>query len=217
MERVASEIAAVLPDDAVVVCDVGAFRHAVYQYIPLRRPGSWFFPSGLVTMGAGPPAALGAKLADPSRPVVCFVGDGGFTANGHAVATAVEAGIPVVWVVVNNFANDAIRAYQLNHFDGRVHGTTFEGVDGRPYNPDFVALARSYGADAVRVTRAQEIRPAMTEALAGGRPCVVEVVAAPATVRPGGNWDVNDVIHAEGAFKRARGAASLPSPAAGGA
>lgn len=211
MERFAAELAPLLSEDTVIVCDVGAFRHAIYQYLPVRRPQSWYFPSGLVTMGAGPPAALGAKLADPSRPVICFVGDGGFSANSHAVATAVEAGIPVVWVVVSNFANDAIRAYQVNHFDGRINGTVFEGTDGAPYNPDFVALARSYGARALRVSAVAEIAPVMTEALGCGEPCVVEIHAAPVKPRAGGNWDVNDVLRAEGEFKRSRDASVAAS------
>jgi acetolactate synthase-1/2/3 large subunit len=204
MERFASELVPLLSDDVIVVCDVGAFRHAIYQYLPIRRPQSWYFPSGLVTMGAGPAAALGAKLASPERPVICFVGDGGFSANSQAVATAVEADIPVVWVVVNNFANDAIRAYQLNHYDGRINGTVFERVDGSAYNPDFAALAQSYGAMALKIRTVEEIAPVMIEALTSERPCVVEIQAAPMKPKPGGHWDVNDLLHAEGEFKRQR-------------
>jgi acetolactate synthase-1/2/3 large subunit len=208
MERFASELVPLLDEHAIIVCDVGAFRHAVYQYLPIRRPQSWYFPSGLVTMGAAPAAALGAKLADRSRPVICFVGDGGFSANSQALATAVEADIPVVYVVVSNFANDAIRAYQLNHYDGRINGTIFEGSDERPYNPDFVAMAESYGAKALRIRTVDEITPTMSEALASAGPCVVEVVAAPMKPTAGGNWDVNDVLRAEGNFKRQRDAPS---------
>jgi acetolactate synthase-1/2/3 large subunit len=204
MELFAEELAPLLSEDTIIVCDVGAFRHPIYQYLPIRKPQSWYFPSGLVTMGAGPPAALGAKLADPDRPVICFVGDGGFGANSHAVATAVEANIPVVWVVINNYANDAIRAYQLNHFHGRLNGTVFIDEIEESYNPDFVKLAEAYGAKALRVTKANEIVPVMSEALAAGVPCVVEVIAAGVKPKPGGNWDVNDVIRAEGQFKQAR-------------
>jgi acetolactate synthase-1/2/3 large subunit len=203
MEHAVSLLKDVLPDDLVVVCDVGAFRHAVYSQLRMR-PRSWYFPSGLVTMGAGPGAALGAKLACPDRPVLCFVGDGGFTANGQALATAVEAGIPVVYAVVNNFANDAIRAYQRNHFDGRLYGTEFTTPDGDPWNPDFVAMAGSFGVEAVRVERSDEVVPAFSRALASARPYVIELVTGPARPRPTGHWDVNAVIAAEGAFKRTR-------------
>jgi acetolactate synthase-1/2/3 large subunit len=197
-------LAGILPEDAALVCDVGSFRHAVLSYVPLDGPGRWYFPAGLVTMGAACGAALGAKLAVPERPVICLVGDGGFSANGNALATAMEAGIPVVYVVFNNFANDAIRAYQLNHYDGRLYGTEFQAPDGAPYNPDFVKLAEAYGVEATRVTQVDEVAPAIERALASGGPYVVDIVSGTVRPRATGRWEVNAILAAEAAFKRSR-------------
>ena len=101
-------------------------------------------------MGFAPAAAIGAKIGAPDRPVICLVGDGGFLSVCGALTTAVELGIPVVWVIFNNFCFSTIRTVGTTYF-GNSYGTEFRTPDGEPYNPDFPMLARAFGVDAARV------------------------------------------------------------------
>src|SRR5262249_12871625 len=91
-----------VPEDAFIVTDVGWNKNGVGQQFPITVPGTFITPSGLATMGFGPAAALGVKLAHPDRAVVALVGDGAFGSNPSVVATAMEAGLGVVWLVVAN-------------------------------------------------------------------------------------------------------------------
>ena len=97
-------------------------------------------------MGFGAPAALGAKLALPERTVVALVGDGGFGQNPALLATAFEEDIAVIWVIMNNYAFGTIAGLEKAHY-GTTFGTVFE-KDGKPYSPDYAAIARAYGIEA---------------------------------------------------------------------
>ena len=125
-ERILAEARNVLPDDAYITTDVGWNKNGVGQQFPIRTPGTVLTPGGFATMGFGPSAAIGAKLAAPDRTVVSLVGDGGFGQNPAMLATAVEHGLGIVWVVMNNNAFGTIAGLQLAHF-GLTYGTTFEG------------------------------------------------------------------------------------------
>ena len=118
-------------------------------------------------MGFGAPAALGAKLARPDQVVIALVGDGGFGQNPAMLATAVEEDIAVVWVIMNNYAFGTIAGLQMAHY-GTTYGTVFE-KDGKPYSPDYAAIARAYGVDGVRSRRRAEFRPALERAIAIGQ------------------------------------------------
>lgn len=203
-ERVLREMQAVLPESAIILADAGTVRHGVGQYYPLREPQTWFVPSGLGTMGGAAPAALGAKFAHADRPVVCLIGDGGFSANDSAMATAVEAGVSVIWIVLNNHAYDSIRAYQHIHYDDRVYGTDFRRPEGGEWNPDFVKVAEGYGVAGTRVDSPVDIGPALKTALAAKAPYLIEIVVAPTRLKATGHWDVSDLLAQEAAFKRAR-------------
>ena len=133
-ERILADVRAELPDDAYVTTDVGWNKNGVGQQFPIRTPGTVLTPGGFATMGFGPSAAIGAKLAAPDRPVVSLVGDGGFGQNPAMLATAVERGLGIVWVVMNNNAFGTIAGLQLAHF-GLTYGTTFPGDGGDPARP----------------------------------------------------------------------------------
>src|SRR4029453_18025291 len=96
-ERILSELRKAVPEDGFIVTDVGWNKNGVAQQFPITVPGTFITPSGLATMGFGPAAVLGVKLAHPNRAAVSLVGDGGFSANPSVVATAMEADLPVVW------------------------------------------------------------------------------------------------------------------------
>ncbi len=213
LERVLYEMTRVLPEETIIVADVGTFRHGIGHYYPIRRPQSWYLPSGLGTMGAAASAALGAKLAQPDRPVVAVIGDGGFSIADHALATAVEAGLPVIWIVLNNFAYDSIRVYQHIHYDDRVYGTEFRDGTGAAWNPDFVKIAEGYGVGGVRVEEPEQLQLALQQALAANRPYVLEVVVAPTRLKATGHWEFAEILRREGQFKRNRRSQKLSQAA----
>ena len=170
-ERIVADCQAVLPDDAILACDVGVNHNWYMQFWNARRPQTMLNSWGFSGMGFGAAGALGAKLAAPDRPVVAIAGDGCFTMVPHVLCTAVEYDIPVVWVIWNNFGWVSIRDIQLGMFGGREHGTMFhQGANQKPYNPDFAAWARACGVDAVTVTKSQDFRGALENAVKANKP-----------------------------------------------
>src|SRR4029079_14256017 len=100
----------------------------------------------------------------PDRTVVFLVGDGGFLSVCGALTTAVELGIPVVWVIFNNFGFSTIRTVGTTYFKN-AYGTEFTTPDGEPYNPDFPFLARALGVESARVDAADDLPAALKTAL----------------------------------------------------
>jgi acetolactate synthase-1/2/3 large subunit len=190
-ERILADVRAALPRDALITTDVGWNKNGVGQQFPILTPGTIFTPGGFATMGFGAPAALGAKLACPDRVVVALVGDGGFGQNPALLATAFEHDIAVVWVIMNNLAFGTIAGLEKAHF-GTTFGTVFE-KGGKPYSPDFAAIARAYGIDGVKVASAAEFRPALERAIALKRPAVIDVVMQNEPVPTAGHWNIMDI------------------------
>ena len=190
-ERILADVRAVLPRDAIITTDVGWNKNGVGQQFPVYTPGSILTPGGYATMGFGAPAAIGAKLACPDKVVVALVGDGGFGQNPSVIAAAIEADVSVVWIVMNNLAYGTIAGLEMAHF-----GTTFGCLfyrDGKPYSPDFAAIARGYGAEGVQIRSAAEFKPALEKAIASGRPFVIDVMMQNEAVPTGGHWNINDI------------------------
>ena len=119
-------------------------------------------------MGYGVPAAIAAKAQYPERTVVAFAGDGCFMMSSQELATAVQYGLNVVFVVVNNAHYGTIRMHQERHYPGRTHGTGLT-------NPDFAAFARSFGAHGETVERTADFLPAFERCLTSGRPALIEI------------------------------------------
>jgi len=201
-ERVVADCQAVLPDDAILACDVGVNHNWYMQFWKARRPQTMLNSWGFSGMGFGAAGALGAKLAAPDRPVVAIAGDGCFTMVPHVLCTAVEYDIPVVWVVWNNFAWASIRDIQYGMFGGRELGTAFyEGANRTPYNPDFAAWARASGVEGVTVTRSQDLKGALEHAVKSNKPFLLDV-HVDANVRPPatGAWQLPPTPYNEPAF-----------------
>jgi len=172
------------------------------QFWNARRPQTMLNPWGFSAMGFGVSGILGAKLAAPERPCVAIVGDGGFTMTPHVLCTAVEYDIPAIWVVWNNFAWGAIRDIQHGLFDGREVGTAFvEQRNGKPYNPDFAALARAHGVEGVTVTKSEDFKGALDHAVKLNKPYLIDVHVDP-DVRPPatGTWALPPIPHKEPVF-----------------
>ncbi|MGI9490334.1 MAG: thiamine pyrophosphate-binding protein, partial [Geminicoccaceae bacterium] len=132
-ERILADTRKALPDDAIITTDVGWNKNGVGQQFDILSPGSILTPGGFATMGFGPPGAIGAKLAAPDKVVLSLVGDGGFGQNPAMLATAVERGLGIVWLVMNNNAFGTIAGLQKAHF-GLTYGTTFPGSPDAPTN-----------------------------------------------------------------------------------
>ena len=160
-QRAAHEIDKALPEDAILVSDIGVHHNWLIQFCNPRRPDSLIGSMGFGPMGFGVAGVLGAQFAAPDRPCVSVCGDGAFFMHASVLGTAVEYNLPVVWVVWNNFAYASIRGLQRGYLGGRELATDFRHPDtGAPYNPDFAAMARSAGIDGVNVDRAADLSDA---------------------------------------------------------
>jgi acetolactate synthase-1/2/3 large subunit len=190
-ERILSELRRAVPENGYIVTDVGWNKNGVGQQFSITVPGTFITPSGLATMGFGPAAALGVKMAQPDRAVVALVGDGAFGSNPSVVATAMEAGLGVVWLVMDNAAFGTIAGLTKMHY-GWEFGCLFE-CDGAPYRTDFAQIARGYGADGIFIKAADELGPALDRALASGRPTVIQAPMENVPTPTPGHWDINCV------------------------
>ena len=201
-ERVVADCQSVLPDDAILACDVGVNHNWYMQFWNARKPQTMLNSWGFSGMGFGTAGALGAKLAAPERPVVAIAGDGCFTMVPHVLCTAVEYNIPVVWVIWNNFGWVSIRDIQRGMFGGREHGTMFHQGDNRkPYNPDFSTWAKAAGVEALTVTKSQDFKGALEHAVKASKPFVLDV-HVDAEVRPPstGAWELPPTPYKEPVF-----------------
>ena len=190
-ERILSELRKAVPEDGYIVTDVGWNKNGVAQQFKITVPGTFITPSGLATMGFGPAAVLGVKVAQPKRAAVALIGDGGFGSNPSVIATAMEAGLNVVWLVMDNAAFGTIAGLEQMHYDSSF-GCVFE-CNGKPYRVDFAAMARACGARGVMVQSADELGPALTEALASDLPSVIQVPMENAPTPTPGHWNINDI------------------------
>jgi acetolactate synthase-1/2/3 large subunit len=165
-----------LPDDAILASGAGNFTVWAHRFYVFRRYGTQLAPvSG--AMGYGLPAAIAAKLLHPERAVVCLAGDGDLLMSTGELATARQAGADVVVLAVDNGMYGTIRMHQERRFPGRVSGTDLE-------NPDFAALARSFGWHAERVERTEDVGSALDRALDAGAPALLHLPIDPEALTP---------------------------------
>ena len=163
------ELQDVLPRDTIYAIDVHALGYASFAEFPIYDPRTFLYPNIGVALGHAYPAAIGAKVAHPDRPVICFSGDGGFLMGAVEMATAVKYGINVVAIVVNDGALSAIKGSQLKGCEGRT-------IDTDLLNPDFVEFAQSFGAYAKRVENLGDFKETLRDALAAEKPALIEVM-----------------------------------------
>jgi acetolactate synthase-1/2/3 large subunit len=185
-QRAAHEIDHALPDDAILVSDIGVHHNWLLQFCKPKRPDSLIGSMGFGPMGFGVAGVLGAKLAAPERPCVAVVGDGAFFMHASVLGTAVEYELPVVWVVWNNYAYASIRGLQRGYLGGRELATDFKHPQtGAPYNPDFAAMARSAGVEGVTIDRPADLADAVRAGIATGKPYLIDAMIG-ADRNPGG-------------------------------
>ncbi|WP_230686314.1 thiamine pyrophosphate-binding protein [Catellatospora vulcania] len=193
-ERILADVRAALPADAILVTDVGWNKNGVAQCYPLPAEGRFITPGGASTMGFGPAAALGVQLAAPDKVVVALIGDGGMSAQLPALPMAVERGLPVIFLVMNNRAHGTIADLQAANF-GRSYGCEFRDPDGNPYSPDFAALGRACGADGYDIAQPADLVAALRTAVQRRRPAVLDVPMVNEPVPTPGHWNIKDIYH----------------------
>jgi acetolactate synthase-1/2/3 large subunit len=197
-ERILADVRSTLPTDTVLVTDVGWNKNGVAQCYPLPPEGRFITPGGASTMGFGPAAALGVQMAEPDRVVLALVGDGGMSAQLPALPMAVEQGLPVIFLVMNNRAHGTISDLQSSFF-GRSYGCDFADPEGNPYSPDFAAVGRACGADGYVVEATGDLTVALRTAVKRRRPAVIDVPMVNEPVPTPGHWNIKDIY--QGVFE----------------
>jgi acetolactate synthase-1/2/3 large subunit len=171
----------VLPDNAVITNGAGNYTVWVHRFYRYRQPATELAPTN-GAMGYGFPASIAAKLHDPKRTVICFAGDGCFMMYPQELATAMQYNAPIVVIVVNNGMLATIRMHQEREYPGRVSATELA-------NPDFIALAKSFGAHAERVERSEDFPAAFQRAQKAGVAALIELRTDPRQITPQARLD----------------------------
>lgn len=176
--------------EGIIVTDVGQHQMWATQYIELNANKQFITSGGLGTMGFGFPAAIGAKIGCPQKPVICISGDGGMQMNIQELATAMAQEANVIVCIFNNYYLGMVRQMQQLFYGKRYEATCLRrrkgcakdckgpGTACPPYEPDFVKLAESYGACGIRVTKEEEIAPALEKAKQCDTPVLIEFLIA---------------------------------------
>jgi len=169
MGEVVKAVSDLTGGDAVIVTDVGQHQMAVARYYRFSEKSTLVTSGGMGTMGFGLPASLGAASGNPGKPVIAFIGDGGFQMTVQELGTIMQYQIPVKIILLNNSFLGMVRQWQQMFFNGRYASTEM-------VNPDFMALAGAYGIPAHRVTQREELREAIVTMLAAEGPYILETV-----------------------------------------
>jgi acetolactate synthase-1/2/3 large subunit len=165
--------------EGIFAAGVGQHQMWSAQFIKHERPNSWLNSGGAGTMGYGLPAAMGAKVANPDRPVWAIDGDGCFQMTNQELATCTINKIPIKVAIINNSSLGMVRQWQTLFYDGRHSFTDLNTGHDTEMIPDFVKLGEAYGCLAIRVTKKEEIDPAIKLALeTNDRPVVIDFVVS---------------------------------------
>jgi acetolactate synthase-1/2/3 large subunit len=165
-----------LPDNAIICNGAGNFTGWIHRYYRFRAFGTQLAPTS-GSMGYGVPAAVIAKRRHPDRVVIAVAGDGDFLMNGQEFATAVQFGVPIIVIVIDNQMYGTIRMHQEVYYPGRVSATALT-------NPDFAAYAEAFGGHGERVETTGAFAPAFERALASGKPAILHCLLDPQAITP---------------------------------
>ncbi len=167
---VVEEIYKVTGGDAIITTEVGQHQMWAAQFYKYKKPHTFITSGGLGTMGYGLGASLGAKVGRPEKTVINIAGDGCFRMNMNEIATASRYNIPIIQVVINNHVLGMVRQWQTLFYGTRYSNTILNDA------VDFVKLAEAMGAVGIRVTKKEEVAPALEKAMSLGRPVVIDCV-----------------------------------------
>ncbi len=169
-QYVIEQVHALTRGEAIIATEVGQNQMWAAQFYRFDHPDHFITSGGLGTMGFGLPAAIGAQIACPDKTVVDIAGDGSIQMNIQELATAVQYGLPVKIVILNNGYLGMVRQWQELFFGKRYSATRMD------HAPDFVKLAEAYGAVGLRATQPADVVPVLQEALAVRRPVMMDFV-----------------------------------------
>jgi acetolactate synthase-1/2/3 large subunit len=165
-----------LPENAILTNGAGNYAGWAHRFYLQKQFGTQLAPTS-GAMGYGLPAAVAAQAVHPDRTVVCLAGDGCLMMSVQELATAVQHDLPIIVLVFNNGMYGTIRMHQERHYPGNVIGTALK-------NPDFSAMAESYGMKGYKVARTDEFAAAFAAARASRRPSLIELAIHPEAITP---------------------------------
>ncbi|UOR12376.1 acetolactate synthase large subunit [Halobacillus amylolyticus] len=165
-QKIISDLRSVLKDEDIAISDVGAHKMWMARMYHTAEPDTCLISNGLASMGVAVPGAIGAKLASPERNVVAVCGDGAFQMTGAELETAVRLNLPIVILLWRDDGYGLIEWHQLKKFERASH-ISFG-------NPDFVQLAKSYGFEAMAMEKAEDLKPALEQAIAMNKPVLID-------------------------------------------
>ena len=154
--------------DAIITTDVGQHQMWAAQYYKYKKPHTLITSGGLGTMGYGLGACIGAKIGKPDKTVINIAGDGCFRMNMNEIATASRYQIPIIQVVINNHVLGMVRQWQTLFYGKRYSNTILQD------QVDFVKVAEALGAEGIRVTKKEEMEPAIRKAISMNKPVVID-------------------------------------------
>lgn len=163
-------VADAVDNDAIITTDVGQHQMWVAQAYPLCRPRQWLTSGGLGTMGFGLPAAIGAALAEPSRKIVCFTGDGSIMMNIQEMATAAEHNLDIKIILMNNQALGMVHQQQTLMFNEHIVASAYL------YQTDFVTIAKGFGLHTCDLNKESDPHAALQAAIDRPGPCLIHAL-----------------------------------------
>jgi acetolactate synthase I/II/III large subunit len=183
--QVIDELQTITRGDCIIATDVGQHQMWVAQLFPFENPRSWLTSGGLGTMGYGLPAGIGAKFAAPEKTVVVVSGDGSIQMNIQELGTAVQYGVDIKVIILNNYFLGMVRQWQEKFYQERYSYSAMSV-------PNFVKLAEAYGANGFRIEKAKDLPKTMKEAFATPGPVLIDIAipkdeAVMPMIPPGGS------------------------------
>jgi sulfoacetaldehyde acetyltransferase len=162
------EVRKALPDNTIIATDIGNVSSTANAYLHFNQPRRHIAALTFGNCGFAFPAAMGAQIAEPDSPTCAIVGDGAWGMSLHEISTAVEQKLPVIACVFNNQSWAAEKKNQVDFYNNRFVGSDIDA-------PDFAEVARSMGALGFTVDKAEDIGPAIAEALKAKRPAIIDI------------------------------------------
>ncbi len=168
MGEVVSMVSELTKGEAIIVTDVGQNQMYAARYYKYKNPNSWVTSGGMGTMGFGLPAGIGAKLGQPDKEVITFLGDGGFQMTMQELGTILQYKIPVKIIILNNDFLGMVRQWQDMFFDKRYASTEL-------INPDFVMISKAFGIPSKKVVKREDLKDSLTEMIKSKEAYLLEI------------------------------------------